>query len=292
MPQQFLHYLKNEKRSSPHTIKSYSTDLRDFQNYLSQSYEIDQLTDAGHIQIRSWVVNLMEKGMDPRSVRRKISCLNAYYKFMQINQHIKENPVRKIKLPKTAKRLPVFVEEARMDNLMNEFEFGNDFEGVRDKMIFEMLYASGMRLSELIGLKDSDIQQDRLKVLGKRNKERIIPVSSHLALAAEHYLNSRKNHFPDRTTDHFLVTDNGQKLYPQFVYRKVNFYLSQVTTNKKRSPHVLRHTFATHLLNKGADLNAVKELLGHASLAATQVYTHNTVEKLKSIYQQAHPLAG
>lgn len=285
----FIQYLKVEKRYSPHTITAYTSDLEDFTDYLSANYSQNDLSGVDSQMIRSWVVRLMEQDMDPRSVNRKITTLKSLYKFLQKRHPGLTNPMNRILSPKTSKRLPVFVEEDKMELLLEKMEFGQDFSGLRDRLILEMLYGTGMRLSELLGLKlgDIDLQRDQLKVLGKRNKERILPIHRELKSLLEQYLSKRC----EMAGDELLLTDKGKKVYEKFVYRVVNMYLSQVTTADKKSPHVLRHTFATHMLNKGADLNAIKELLGHANLAATQVYTHNTIEKLKNVHKQAHPRA-
>ena len=291
MIEKFINYLQYEKRYSSHTLIAYNNDLFEFENFLKQTFEITLFTEVSAIQIRNWVVVLMEKDLSPKTIRRKLSAVKMFFKFLMIDGQIIQSPYQKITLPKIAKRLPVFVEESKMEFFLDPKEFETDICGLRDQLIIEIFYSTGIRLSELINLKLNDIQKDRLKVLGKRNKERIIPITEQLSTLIQIYLKKREE-YDIHQLQWLLLTDSGNKLYSQFVYRKVNFYLSKVSTNKKKSPHVLRHTFATHLLNKGADLNAVKELLGHASLAATQVYTHNTIEKLKNIYNQAHPLGG
>ncbi|MGQ0829599.1 MAG: tyrosine recombinase XerC [Bacteroidota bacterium] len=285
----FLEYLRYEKRSSAHTLLAYTNDLDQFFKYLDTSYQIKSITEINHIIIRSWIVSLMEQKITPRSVNRKITTLKTFYKYLLRQKAVTENPMLKIQSPKTSKRLPVFVEKDKMDILLDNTAFGNDFDGQRDKLIIELFYATGMRLSELINLKDSDINMSKcqLKVLGKRNKERIIPFNDELKELLKHYSKVK----PGSTEGYLFVNRKGKKLYEKFAYRVVNQYLSGVTTIDKKSPHVLRHTFATHMLNNGADLNAIKELLGHANLSATQVYTHNTVEKLKNIHKQAHPKA-
>jgi integrase/recombinase XerC len=239
--------------------------------------------------IRSWIVSLMEQKISSRSVNRKITTLKTFYKFLLRQKVVADNPMLKIQSPKTSKRLPVFVEKEKMDILLDNIEFGNDEEGVRNKLIIEMFYSTGMRLSELINLKHKnvDLSSGQLKVLGKRNKERIIPFNNELKSKIEEYLNTQKR----KTNETLFTTADGKKMYEKLVYKIVKQYLSLVTTIDKKSPHVLRHTFATHMLNNGADLNSIKELLGHANLSATQVYTHNTVEKLKNIHKQAHPKA-
>jgi integrase/recombinase XerC len=285
----FYQYLQFEKRVSKHTLLAYDTDLSQFIEYITSTYEIKNISEINHTLIRSWIVSLMEQQMNPRSVNRKITTLKTFYKFLLRQQIVTENPMLKILSPKTAKRLPVFVEKESMNNLLDNVEFGDDEEGCRNKLIILLFYATGMRLSELIHLKqkDVDLHANQLKVLGKRNKERIIPFHTELKNALEEYLLKKEV----AHNEYLLTTKGGKKIYEKFVYRLVNKYLSEVTTIEKKSPHVLRHTFATHLLNNGADLNAIKELLGHANLSATQIYTHNTVEKLKNIHKQAHPKA-
>jgi integrase/recombinase XerC len=290
----FIEYITNEKRYSGHTIRAYSDDLTAFSTYCISSYEIKNPAEASHQVIRSWLASMVDQGISPRTVKRKLSSLNSWFTWLLRMGELKYNPVRKVVAPKTSKRLPVFVEESRMDFLLEDVTFSNDYFGQRDRLILEIFYATGMRLSELTGVRVNDISSTSIKVLGKRNKERIIPIAPALFRLIENYMVQRDLIISQKGQDpgYLLLTDEGKKLYPVFVYRKVNYYLTLVTTINKRSPHVLRHTFATHMLNKGADLNAIKELLGHSSLAATQVYTHNTIEKLKNIYSNAHPLAG
>jgi integrase/recombinase XerC len=285
----FIQYLQYEKRFSPHTILAYSTDLSQFYNYLNTNYQVNNLQDINHSLIRSWIVSLMEQKVSPRSVNRKITTLKTFYKFLLRQKIVSDNPMLKIQSPKTSKRLPVFVEKEKMDVLLDNIEFGDDEEGIRNKLIIEMFYSTGMRLTELINLKSKniDLNSNQLKVLGKRNKERVIPFSNELGNKIQLYMEIRKR----KASETLFTSAKGKKMYEKFVYRIVNKYLSNVTTIDKKSPHVLRHTFATHMLNNGADLNAIKELLGHANLAATQVYTHNTVEKLKNVHKQAHPKA-
>jgi integrase/recombinase XerC len=241
--------------------------------------------------IRSWLVHLIEQEVVARSVNRKLSTLKSFYKFLIREGELVENPIHKITPPKTSKHLPVFVEKDKMETLFDKIAFGEGYPGIRDKMIMEMFYSTGMRLSELVNLKETDLDfhHDTIKVLGKRNKERLIPFSKKFETLLKSYLDCKKISFGE-VNDLFL-TDRGRKVYSKMIYNIVIKHLSAVTTLGKKSPHVLRHTFATHLLNNGAELNAVKELLGHASLAATQVYTHNTIDKLKRIYKQAHPKA-
>ncbi len=285
----FLQYLQFEKRFSNHTVMAYENDLEQFLTYLDKTYELRTTEEINYTLVRSWVVSLMEQKITPRSVNRKITTLKTFYKFMLRQGIVTENPMLKIQSPKTSKRLPVFVEKEKMDLLLDVVDFGKDEEGQRNKLIIELFYATGMRLSELINLKTAniDLYSFQMKVLGKRNKERIIPFNRELKNEIQNYLKTKK----DLPNEFLFETPKGKKLTPGIVYKVVHNYLSQVTTIDKKSPHVLRHTFATHMLNNGADLNAIKELLGHANLSATQVYTHNTVEKLKNIHKQAHPKA-
>lgn len=289
----FFKYLQFEKRYSPHTLLSYQTDLGQFAEYLKTTYQITDAAEADFHIIRSWLVSLVQKSLDARTVNRKIACLRSYYKFLLREGRISKNPTLRIKPPKAAKKLPAFVQEDAFNQLLNSFEFEDSFAGYRDKLILEFLYGTGMRLSELTGLMHNDVNlpSRTVKVLGKGNKERIIPLNDSLILCLTTYLEKKKNEFPDNPTSALLVTNRLVPLYPKFVYRTVKKYIGMITTSGHTNPHVLRHSFATHLLNKGADLNAIKDLLGHASLAATQVYTHNTIEKLKSIFDKAHPKA-
>ena len=273
-----------------HTVISYSRDLDQFEIYLGEVYELNDLLEAGHQMVRSWIVKLMEIGITARTINRKLSTLKSFYKYSLRQGEITKNPMNKVVAPKTAKKLPEFVEQDKMQLLFRDDVFSDDFASLRDRLMLELLYATGIRLSELVGLKESDVSANAIKVLGKRNKERIIPVGNFLMELIENYLNKKKEISLEQN-EHLLVTNRGDKLYDKFVYRKVNYYLGVITTANKKSPHVLRHTFATHMLNNGADLNAIKELLGHANLSATQVYTHNTIEKLKNVHSQAHPRA-
>lgn len=289
----FFAYLQFEKRFSAHTVTAYRTDLIQFSDFLKDYPSVTSYT-AEHVLIRSWMVTLMDKGLSARSICRKITTLRSYYKFLQRQKLINKNPMLKIRAPKVSKRLPEFVKEKQMEELLDGFDIHTaEFPSLRDHIVIELLYATGMRLSELIGLRNSGMNfyESSIKVLGKRNKERIIPVPAQLRDMLKTYLEVKKNANLPNITDHLIVTDKGEKPYPKLIYRIVKEHLAMVTTSDKKSPHLLRHTFATHLLNRGADLNAIKELLGHASLAATQVYTHNSIEKLKNIYKQAHPKA-
>jgi len=291
MVETFLKYLSFEKRYSVHTVGAYKKDLSQFTQYLKSDFELDDLVEARHTHLRGWIVSLMETELSPKSVNRKIATLKSLYKFLLAREYVDVNPASKLKPLKTAKSLPTFIKEDEISALLDRVEFTDDFEGKRDKLLLELFYATGMRLSELTGLKDSDVSvhNSTLKVLGKRNKERIIPIPETLVLLTEDY--KKKKSEVGMLSEFLILTDAGEKAYPMFIQRKVKTYLQAVTTLSKKSPHVLRHSFATHLLNKGADLNAVKDLLGHTSLAATQVYTHNSIEKLKSAFDQAHPKA-
>jgi integrase/recombinase XerC len=296
----FLDYLAYEKRCSPHTVISYRTDLIQFRDFLCTSYDDLSPEEANFQLIRTWIASLMEAGITPRSVNRKITSLRTYYRFLLKNETISINPMLKIQGPKSGKRLPVFVEERQMDNLLDKKVFEEKevdaYDAMMVRLVIELLYECGIRLSELTGLKQSDCElvKGTIKVLGKRNKERIIPLTEELkALIGEFIARKKEMNVPESSEGIvFLVQKkDGKKLSQKFVYARVKYYLGLVTTIDKKSPHVLRHTFATHMLNNGADLNAIKELLGHANLSATQIYTHNTVEKLKAIYHKAHPRA-
>lgn len=289
----FIQYLKFEKRSSPHTITSYTNDLTQFLKFLAINYSETTTEKADFQIIRTWIMELSENELNTKSINRKIACLRSYYGFLLSRGACSVNPMIKIKSLKSKKQIPIFVEEANIISLLNLDIFSEDFYGLRDKLMLELLYGTGIRLAELIGLSESkvNILDKSIKVLGKGNKERIIPIHHTLLKIIALYINSKKLHFSDNPSQFLFVTDAGKQLYPMFVYRKVIHYLGLITKQEKRSPHVLRHTFATHLLNKGADLNAIKDLLGHTSLAATQVYTHNSLDKLKAIFEQAHPKA-
>ena len=292
--EQFFNYLIFEKRTSNHTVEAYKTDILQFEMFASSLFNLHDIAEADSDTIRTWIVNLLEHGISTRSVNRKISSLKAFYFYLIKIDVIKINPMEKVITPKTSKRLPVFLEVPTMDKLFSsEILFTDDFQGVRDRAIMEIFYATGMRRAELLGLKFSDIDfyEQTLKVLGKRNKERIIPFGKHLADILENYFNFYAQKWELNQNSCIFVSEKGVPLTSQSVSKIVHKYLDMITTVDKRSPHVLRHTFATHLLNQGADINAIKELLGHSSLAATQIYTHNTISKLKSIYNQAHPRA-
>lgn len=288
----FLDYIAHEKKFSKHTALSYQNDLQQFQTYLEREINPADFTLVSYLNIRAWVAELIDSGLTARTVNRKISALKSFYKFLLRNNHITINPLQKIQGPKTPKKLPVFVDEHQMEDLFSKISFEEGFEGQRDKLLLDILYQTGFRRAELCSLKEQDIDFYNLtiKVLGKRNKERILPVSLELKRNLEAYLSVKKS---EGLVNSFLfVTKKDKALKEAEVYKIVNKYLGAITTLGKKSPHVLRHTFATHLLNNGADINAVKELLGHSNLSATQIYTHNSIDKLKKTYKQAHPRSG
>ena len=283
----FLRYIEFEKRYSKHTLISYNTDLTQFFNFLYGEYKISDITSINHHIIRFWISSMLDNGISARTVNRKITTLKSFYKFLIYEDVISENPTQKIVSPKNSKKLPVFVEKSKMHQLLSEIEFPLTFEGERDRLIIDLFYMTGIRLSELLGVRKKDINfsKSTIKILGKRNKERIIPLSVSLL--------SQLKKFSEKHTinSYFFVSFDGKRLSPKNIYNILNKYLGMVSSLEKRSPHILRHTFATHMLNNGADINAIKEILGHSNLSATQVYTHNTIEKLKRIYKQAHPRA-
>ena len=290
--QPFLDYLKFEKRYSQHTVGSYETDLVSFFDYLITQYGDTPVPLISHIFIRGWLASLKDEGLTAKSINRKISTLRSFFKYQLKLGVVSQTPMSKVIAPKIEKRLPQFVADKDISTLFNHVEFGADWTGKTERLLLQLLYHTGMRLSELINLKEGNVNfaNHTLKILGKGNKERILPVSPELMKAIQSYLEEKKQAFPEKQ-EFVLCNQKGKKLATRAVYNSVKKYLSLVTTIEKRSPHVLRHTFATHLTNNGADLNAVKELLGHSSLASTQVYTHNTIEKLKNIYKKAHPKA-
>lgn len=288
---EFLTYLQAERRYASHTIKAYKNDLNQFHAFCQDLGK--EGMDLHEKTIRSWVVSLMDRGYSPRSVHRKLTSLRSFCKYLIRRGEMDVNPLDRVLKPKLSKRVPSFVDEAHMESLLDRYEFGDDFTGVRNRLILDLLYQTGMRRSELIGLRTGalNLEGKSVKVKGKREKERIIPLNDEMVRILEAYLVHRNQVVTDPETDHLIVTGKGRPAYDKLIYRIVNNYLGLVTTLDKKSPHVLRHTFATHMLNQGADLNSIKELLGHANLSATQVYTHNTFKKLKSIYNQAHPRA-
>lgn len=290
---EFHTYLQHEKRASVHTVKNYLNDLAQCHAFMKWQFEEEDPLVYNRDMIRTWVVSLAEEKNAATTIHRKISTLRAYYRFAIINGKRKDNPCARIALPKRPKRLPDFIDHSATEVLMqlsDEEINGANYTELLEWTVVELLYATGIRLAELIELKEMHVDNDRIKVLGKRNKERFIPLTPRIVRYLNAYRAARKKHVEVVDNGYFLLLTSGKKLYPKFVYRLVNQYLSRVSTNKKKSPHVLRHTFATHLLNNGAPLGAIRELLGHSSLAATQVYTHNSIVQLKNIYKQAHPM--
>lgn len=289
----FALYLQNEKRVSNHTLKAYVSDLSQCRDFIWQTYQIDDWSEVQTPMLRSYIMHLNSQQISPKSIHRKISSVRSFYTYHRRLGNLKSNPLSKIILPKIRKKLPVFVDESKMNNLLDRVDFGNDYNGNLHKAVFELFYATGIRLSELISLKyaDVDLIKGNVKVLGKRNKERIVPLNNEVNRTLQTYMTLRNQLEYKEDDAAFFLRENGKMLYPKYVYLLVKTALGIITTQDKKSPHILRHSFATHLLNAGADINAVKELLGHAGLAATQVYTHNTLEKLKKVYNQAHPRA-
>lgn len=284
--EQFQIYLETEKRYSQHTLLAYEKDLSQFLDFAELNND-KQLREVNFQLVRAWMVDLLENGQSNRTVSRKISCLRSFFKWLIAEGKIEQNPMLRIRGPKVEKRLPQFVKESEIDGARIEQLFSANFEGIRDRLMFELFYQTGIRLSELIGLKNKDVSADSIKVLGKRNKERIIPIGKALFEIIRSYQQIK----PDGPDSQIMlfVNKDGRKLYSKFVYRKINTYLGSVTNSQKKSPHVMRHTFATHMLNNGAGLETLKELLGHANLSATQVYTHNSFAQINSIYSHAHP---
>lgn len=291
--QSFLDYLKFEKRYSVHTIIAYQTDLSDFFNFLQKTFDSTELKSITHTWVRSWLAGLKENDNTSRSINRKISTLKSFFKYHIKTGNLRSTPMSQVISPKMQKRLPSFIKEKDALKMLDAVSVATeDWDSLNAKMLITLFYATGMRLSELINLKESQIDTGnrQLKILGKGNKERIIPVPAAVLTNIKDYRTQKRKHF-EKVQDILLVTSKGQKLYPKYAYNIVNRVLGESSTLDKKSPHVLRHSFATHLMNNGANLNAVKELLGHSSLSSTQVYTHNTIEKLKDVYKKAHPKA-
>lgn len=287
----FKDYLQKEKKYSLHTVTAYSNDLSDFEAFLKQDFDQDSLEDVNYSQIRSWIVSLVDAGISNTSVNRKISSLKSFYKFLLKIKRIQVSPLLKHKALKTPKKLQIPFSEKELDNVLNYIVYPEGFEGMRDKLIIDLFYTTGIRRAELIGLKvaNVDLSKGVLKVLGKRNKERILPMLPVIQKRIRLYLSERAGLEEIKDGEFFFLTLKGVKLNDSLVYRLINMYFSNVSEKVKKSPHVLRHTFATHMLNNGADLNSVKELLGHSSLASTQIYTHSSLAELKKVYGDAHP---
>lgn len=295
MKQAFINYIKSEKRYSGHTLKSYNTDLNQFQIFLNEQFHVENPAGANHQMVRSWLVSMIEAGISAKTINRKISTLKSFYKFLLKEGVTSTNPMLKVISPKQQKKLPEFVKESDLDKLLTEIPFEDSFEGYRNKLIILTFYLTGMRISELINMKTDDVSMSGkfIKILGKRNKERLVPLPDQLKNDLERYLPLRSSILDNSGIENpfLFITKRGKQTYQKLVYRIINKYLSYVSTNAKKSPHTLRHSFATIMLNRGAELNSIKEILGHANLSATQVYTHNSIEKLKTIYKQAHPRA-
>jgi integrase/recombinase XerC len=291
--QHFIDYLKFQKRYSQHTIISYQTDLVAFFDFIETEFGNTPIPDIKASFVRTWLASLKEQGMEAKSINRKISTLKSFFKYQLHEGLVQVSPMRTIISPKMNKRLPQFVEKADINTLFSHVEFPDNWQGRTDRLLLQLFYNTGIRQAELVSLKERQVDnfKSTIKVLGKGNKERVIPVSTELLGLLKEYIAEKRKAFEHYDAEVLLVNEKGKKLYPKYVYNSVKKYLSKITTISKKSPHVLRHTFATHLMNNGADLNAVKELLGHSSLAATQIYTHNSIEKLKDIHKKAHPKA-
>lgn len=287
----FIDYLQFEKKYSMHTVNAYQKDLEEFLAFVRIQFELDHIDKINYALVRNWIVSLVDNGISNRSVNRKMSSLKTYYKFLLKTGQIEENPMLKHKSLKTSKKIQVPFSEKEINKVIELLAEEKGFKGLRNRLIVELFYATGMRRTELVNLKVSDISlaQRTLKVLGKRNKERLIPLLPSTQITLEQYLQERNRLKTVVDESYLLLSEKGVKIYETLVYRIINTYFSQASEKIKKSPHILRHSFATHLLNEGADLNAVKELLGHASLASTQVYTHNSIAQLKQVYQNAHP---
>ena len=287
----FTDFLAIEKNYSKHTVNAYNKDLEVFSKFIHEEFSSNSIEDINYAQIRTWIISLVESGLTNRTINRKISSLNSYYKFLLKIERIQVNPLAKHRALKTAKKIQIPFSESEMNSILEAMNHDKSFEGLRNKLIIELFYSTGIRRIELVELKlkDIDLNNKTVKVLGKRNKERIIPLISPVLQTINDYIQSRNKLEVIKNDEYFFLSKKGVKIYETLVYRIINDYFSVASNKVKKSPHILRHTFATHLLNQGADLNAVKELLGHSSLAATQVYTHNSIEELKKVYTNAHP---
>ncbi|MEQ3665225.1 MULTISPECIES: tyrosine-type recombinase/integrase [unclassified Olleya] len=287
----FLDYLLLEKKYSQLTVNAYKKDIESFMAFISSEEETNTIQETNYSQIRSWIVNLVQKGITNKSINRKISALNGFFKFLLKIEEVKLNPLSKHKALKTSKKVQIPFSENEINTVLDQINHNQDFEGVRNKLIIELFYSTGIRRIELINikLKDIDLENNTIKILGKRNKERIIPLLNMVMDSVDIYKLERNKLETITDNEYLFLTKKGVKVYETLVYRIINDYFSKASTKVKKSPHILRHSFATHLLNQGAELNAVKELLGHSSLAATQVYTHNSIAELKKVYAKAHP---
>jgi len=295
MIEKFLSYLKQEKRYSENTCLAYIKDIEFFFDFIEQNFQTRIEKEINHIMIRAWLASLIENDAKTTTVNRKISALRTYFKYLKRNSFVDTNPMQKIVSPKKPMKIATFVEEEKINEMLNLGEFEEGYINFRNYLMLEIFYQTGMRLNELINIKTDDIDfiENSIKVIGKGNKERKIPINNDLSDRISHFfqLKEKENIVSLEDKNYLFLTKKGKKIYAKFVYRIVNFYLSKISTNAKKSPHVLRHTFATHMLINGADINAIKEILGHANLAATQIYTHNSINRLKQIYKQAHPRA-
>jgi integrase/recombinase XerC len=287
----FLTHLQKERRLSPHTLAAYTNDLAQFLLYCQDIHSLTSVSEVGHLHIRAWVVSLMEKGQNPRSINRRLSCLKTYFRYLQKNSWLEKDPMQKVIAPKTAKRLPVIIQENEMRLLLSKIQYPEGYAGLLHQVILELLYATGIRRSELASMKVSDIDFSRsvIKITGKGNKMRLAPIASYLSDLLRRFIDFRKETFPTAPDPQLILSIKGVPFSPESIYYIVNKYLSLVSNAEQLSPHVLRHSFATHLSDHGADLNAIRELLGHSNLAATQIYMHNSIGKLKKVYDQAHP---
>lgn len=288
--EEYLTYIQTEKRYSSHTIEAYRIDLAQFMTFMDEEFDASNLEVANQQFIRSWLMALNTAGYEPKSVSRKLSTLRSFFKYLRKLNYINHDPVSKLKPPKQNSRLPVFIDEQGMRRLFEEVEYPEGWEGMQDRLILQLLYETGMRVSELCGLNRRDITERGIKVLGKRNKERVIPLSKKTEVQLQvMWKEMEKDGLSSELSSPMFLTKKGERVPRKFVYEKVNYYLSMVSSVQKKSPHILRHTFATHLLTNGASLSTVKELLGHSSLSATQIYTHNSIEQLKNIHKNNHP---